>query len=544
MNDWQRRIAWTVSVVVATLVSYALAYQWGMRVYEGQSVAFIQALQVVVESITTAGFGGHAPWSSTAMNVLVLAMNLTGVLFVFLALPLFAVPLLREAFAERPPTSFSGSGHLVLTPYTARIAALIDELEARHQTYVILQPDRDTATQLHIDGYPVVYGDSEDLKMLERMQLQEATALVIDAPDDVATSVVLSAREVSSTVQIVTVIDDEALQPYHWLAGADHVLSPRQLLGKNLAREVPLVLPALGSCAIEIGEDLLIAEIDVESHSPLCGHTIEALQLRERFGINVLGAWFEGMFESPITPETFVDTTTRLLLSGSPQSIETFQEKMSSVVRPRATQRVIVIGYGQSGKAAVDAMANTNVELTVVDANDYPDVDVVGDARNPKTYEAAHIEEANAVIIDTDNDATTLFATLITRDANPKARIIARANDEASVRKIYRAGADYVQSLSTISERMILSTVLPGEEVLTLQTKIDVVRLAAGRLAGQTLAQADVQATTGCIVVAVVREDEVATSLDPKGFVFQDDDQVIVLGTDENVQRFEEAYLY
>lgn len=543
MNGWQRRIAWTVSVVVATLVAYALAYQWGMRVYEGQSVRFVQALQVVVESITTAGFGGHAPWSSTMLNVLVLVMNLTGVLFVFLAIPLFAVPLLREAFTERPPTTFAGSGHLVLTPYTARIAALIDELEARHQTYVILHPDREQAKQLHIDGYPVVYGDSEDLQMLERMQLQEATALVIDAPDEVATSVVLSAREVSSDIQIVTVADDQALEPYHWLAGADQVLSPRQLLGKNLAREIPLVLSKLGSSGIGIGEDLEVAEVDVGPDSPLCNRTIQNSQLRERFGVNVLGAWFAGVFESPIGPHTAIDATTRLLLSGSPQSIENLQEEMRAVVRPRTSQRVIVIGYGQSGKAAVDAMADTNVQLTIVDVHDHPNVDIVGDARDPKTYEAAHIDEADAVIIDTDDDTTALFATLITRDANPEVRIVARANDEASVRKIYRAGADYVQSLSSISGRMMASTVLPGEEALTLQTKIDVVRLAAGRLASQTLAQADVQATTGCVVMAAVRGDEVITSLDPKRFVFQKDDQVIVLGTAESVQRFKEAYL-
>ena len=47
-----------------TLLTYAFVYQWGMAVYEDQSVMYIQALQVVIEAITTAGFGSHAPWSS------------------------------------------------------------------------------------------------------------------------------------------------------------------------------------------------------------------------------------------------------------------------------------------------------------------------------------------------------------------------------------------------------------------------------------------------------------------------------------------------
>ena len=117
------------------------------------------------------------------------------------------------------------------------------------------------------------------------------------------------------------------------------------------------------------------------------------------------------------------------------------------------------------------------------------------------------------------------------------------ANEEENVRKIYRAGADYVQSLATISGRMMAASVLEREDVLSFRTKIDVVRLQAGRLSGRTLAEADVRARTGCIVVAVVREEEVITSLDPETFVFRDDDRIVVVGTDEDVRRFGEQFL-
>ena len=240
---------------MATLLTYALVYRWGMRVYEDQSVLFIQALQVVIEAVTTAGFGSHAPWSSPQMNAMVLFMNLTGVLFVFLALPLFAVPLLRDAFERRPPDTFSGTDHIVLTPHTTRVE------------------------------------------------------------------------------------------------------------------------------------------------------------------------------------------------------------------------------------------------------------------------------------------------TLIARDASPDAHIVARANEEENERRIYRAGADYVQSLATISGRMMAATVLDKEEVLSFQTKIDVVRLPVGRLAGRTLAGEDVRARTGCTVVAAIRDGDVITSLDPETFVFEDEDRLVIVGTDEGVQRFEEHFL-
>jgi len=543
MNDWQRRIAGTIGMVVATLLVYALVYQWGMLVYENRSVHFTQALQVVIEAITTAGFGGHAPWSSAQMNVMVLFMNLTGVLFVFLAVPLFAVPLLRDAFEQRPPETFSGEGHIVLAPHTSRIEALIDELEAHGRPYVILEPDRKQATALHVDGYPVVHDNPESVSALRSVDLAAASALVVDGRDEVGTSVILSAREISDEIKTVVVIEDGSLESYHRMAGADEVLSPRQLLGTRLAGEIPFLLRMAEDATIDIGKNLKVAELDIEPGSPLCDQTIGELRLRERFGVDVIGAWFNGVFATPIGPGTTVDCRARLLVSGSPERIQALRREDSSTLELRERQRVIIIGYGQSGQAAVDVLADTEAQLTIIDAKELPNVDVVGDARNPSVYEEADVERADAIVIDLDDDTTTLFATLIARDANPEAHIVARANEEENVRKIYRAGADYVQSLATISGRMMAASVLEREEVLSFRTKIDVVRLEAGRLAGRTLAEADVRAETGCTVVAAVRKSDVLSSLDPVDFVFRDDDQLVVVGTDEGVRRFEEQFL-
>ena len=543
MSDWQRRVAGAAGIVVATLLTYALVYRWGMRVYEDQSVLFIQALQVVIEAVTTAGFGSHAPWSSPQMSAMVLFMNLTGVLFVFLALPLFAVPLLRDAFERRPPDTFSGTDHIVLTPHTTRVEALIGELEAQGRPYVILESRRERAKTLHVDGYPVVHGDPESVSALRRVDLQAASALVVDGRDEVDTSVILSAREISGEIQTVAVIEDEALESYHRMAGTDHVLSPRQLLGEGLAGEIPFLLRMAEDTTIGIGEDLEVAELDIESGSPLCDQTIGELQLRERFGVDVIGAWFNGTFESPVGPETTITCRARLLVSGAPERIQALRREESSTLQLRKRQRVIVVGYGQSGQAAVDVLAETEAELTIIDAKDRSNVDIVGDARDPEVYEEANAGTADAIIIDLDDDTTTLFATLIARDANPDAHIVARANEDENERKIYRAGADYVQSLATISGRMMAATVLEQEEVLSFRTKIDVVRLQVGHLAGRTLAGADVRAETGCTVIAAVRDGDVVTSLDPEDFVFREDDRLVVVGTDEGVRRFEKQFL-
>jgi len=109
------------------------------------------------------------------------------------------------------------------------------------------------------------------------------------------------------------------------------------------------------------------------------------------------------------------------------------------------------------------------------------------------------------VILPTPPDDTlAVFATLVVRELSGDVQIIARANETGNARKLYRAGADYVLALSTVSGRMLASTIL-NEDVISFDQWVEVVRVPAGRLAGQSLEDADVRARTSCTVIAVER---------------------------------------
>jgi Trk K+ transport system NAD-binding subunit len=114
--------------------------------------------------------------------------------------------------------------------------------------------------------------------------------------------------------------------------------------------------------------------------------------------------------------------------------------------------------------------------------------------------------------------------------------VVARANETDSIRKLYRAGADYVLALSTVSGRMLASTILEGQ-VMSVGQQIEVVRTDVGRLAGQSLAEADVRARTGCTVVAVARDGQMETGLGPD-FRLQRGDEAVVIGPDEGIASF------
>ena len=103
------------------------------------------------------------------MNVLVILMDLTGVALIFLALPVVVVPLLDETLSRSAPTTIEDADHVVICAYTPRGRTLIEELDSRDVSYVVIEPERDRADELHEEGVRVVHGDPEAPETLERV---------------------------------------------------------------------------------------------------------------------------------------------------------------------------------------------------------------------------------------------------------------------------------------------------------------------------------------------------------------------------------------
>ncbi|PCR91299.1 potassium channel family protein [Natrinema ejinorense] len=545
MSLWRSRRTrhYLVLVAVATVGS-TLLYNYGMATWENDPQPLFRSLGIVFQSFTTTGYGEDAGWATPQMYMLTIGLQLMGIGLILTAVDIFAVPWLRNTLAVTPPSAVTDlEDHIVICEYTSRGEAFIEELESRGEAFVVVESDEETATGLHEADHRVVHGDPESTTVLENAGIERARAVVADSADDTNASIVLSAREANPDVRIVTLVEDQRLAAYHEIAGADEVLSPRQLLGESLAHRVPTAVTTAVDEGIEIGNDLELVELSIADGSDLCGRTADEIQPRERFRVDGIGAWIDGEFESPIPPDREFDTGMRLLVAGEPERIDTLRAEAMSTVHPFSAQNVIIAGYGEAGVAAGDALADTNTRVTVLDSADRDGVDIVGDARDPAAVRETGIDDASAVIVTLDDDTTAIFATLVARDLNPSVDIVVRANDTENVQKLYRAGADYVQSLATVSGRMLASTVFEDEEVLAIDRQVDVVKLPAGRLTGRTVVDANVRSRTGCTVLAAVRDGETITEFDPSSFVFEERDEVVLAGTDESVRAFEERFL-
>ncbi|MDQ2052395.1 NAD-binding protein [Natronolimnohabitans sp. A-GB9] len=540
-NWWSRRTVYYLALVVVTTAVFTVAYNVGMATWEEQPQPLIRSLEVVFQSFTTTGYGQDAPWETTQMNVLVIGMQLAGVGLILAAINAFIVPWFRTAFETSPPTAaLDLEDHVVICGHTPRTESFATELEARDRRFVVVESDLESASALHEAGWRVVHGDPESVDVLERVGIKAATAVVADAPDDVNASIVLSVREVDSEIPVITVVEDEELGEYHRIAGADAVLSPRQLLGESLAGRVPTAVTTAVDESVAISDDLELVEVSIAAGSDLCDRSIGECRFPDRFGVRVIGAWLDGEFVSPVGSEFEVDAETRLLVAGAPDGVEALRSEAASTVRELAPQRVLIAGYGESGTAAAGAFAETNTDVTVLDIEEKPTVDVVGDAREPSTLREAGVEDVSAVIVTVGDDTTAIFTTLIARDLNPDVDIFVRANQEADVAKLYRAGADDVQSLATVSGRMMAATVLEEEAALAFDKQVRVVTVPVGDLAGQT--PADVDREIGVTLLAVVRDGEAIIDVDGRELALEADDELVLAGTDESVSQFERTY--
>ncbi len=531
----RRAVIYVIAIVVAIL-GYTLAYQWGMQTYEDEQKGFIESMQIVVQTLTNTGYGEDAPWTSVEMNLLLIAMQFSGVLLIFMTLPLFIVPWIENTLTTDAPKQIRGmEDHIIICGYTSPVDTLIDELESRGEGYVLIEPDEEAALDLYDDGIPVINGDPESIETLEDAGIADAKVLVANASDEQNASIVLSAKEVRPDVRVISLVENPSKATYIKYAGADDILSPRFLLGRSLADKVTTAVTTELGDTVEIGEDFEVIELPVEANSDLAGEKLYSSRISDITGVSVIGAWMKGEFVSPPSPNTYINENTVLIVAGDQDSLKQLRDMAQSEGRDITRGKVVVAGYGDVGFAIDKILGSADIDSTIIDVERKRGVDIVGDAKSKEVLQRAGIGSAKAFIITLPEDTDTIFATLVARELNPDLEILVRANKSENIGKMHRSGADYVLGLSTVTGRMLALNILE-EEVMSPGKKIKIIRTEAPGLEGKTLRDADVR-STGCSVIAVERDGTVITSI-TSSFKVKEGDSVIVAGIDRDINDF------
>lgn len=518
----------------------AVVYMWGMDQLEGDPRTFLESIGWAAETLSTTGYGSDVRWSHPLMMTFVVVLQFFGVFLVFLIFPIYLIPFLEERFETRLPREIPKlDGHVVIYRYGPAVETLLAEIDGAGMEAVVLDSEESTARRLIDRGYTVLAASLED-HGLERAHLLEAKALVANGSDDENATLILAARQLGFEGEILALVEE----PFHRrpmaLAGATAAFTPRHVLGAALAAKASRkVRPTLSGGDL-LGRKLRVSEVRIQPDSRLAGRSLGELALGERTGVTVLGFWLGGELHTDPRADTVLPPDSIVIMAGSDESLERFGRVCAGARPLRREGPVVVCGAGEVGKKVVELLREVGEDVVLLDIVEHDGVDVVGDVLDPGVLERARVSDAQAVVLALDTDSATLFGTVILKEIAPGVPVIARVNAAENLERIHRAGAEFAQSISQVSGRILAHRLL-GEDAVAVDEDLKLLRVNARGLAGRAPQDLELRERTGCSVVAVERGDELLFHFGGE-FRFEDDDTVFVCGSTKATRRFLDVF--
>jgi Trk K+ transport system NAD-binding subunit len=522
--------------LAAVLVGMALLYMLGMSLLEGKPRNFWQSLLWAAGATSTTGFGPDTVWTHPVMIVFVVLAQFMGVALFFVILPIYLMPFLEDRFETRLPTSAPDArNHVVIFDYDATVATVITELSQAGILSVIIDEDEAQARLLVAQGHRVVFGNL-DGGVLERCNLLEARALIVNSSDDRDAAIILAARHLGFTGDILALVED----PFHrhpiLLAGASDAYTPRHVLGAAVAaRASQKVSPTIAGIQ-HLGDKLQVAEARIVRDSVLCGKTLEQAGLRQHAGVSVIGQWVGGRLVAPATAKMRLEPGGILVLVGGDENIKRCIDLCNGARRLRASGTYLIAGYGEVGHKVAQLLADAGETTFTIDTRPGPGVDLVGNVLDRKILEQAGLASAKAVVLALNADSTAIFATVIVKDLAPDLPVIARVNRSENVERLYAAGADFALSVSQVSGQLLAYRLL-GKESVMVGPELQVAKVSTRGLENRHPRESELHERTGCTVIAVERASELLIEFPPE-FRFQAGDAAYVCGGAEATRRF------
>jgi voltage-gated potassium channel len=181
-------------------------------------------------------------------------------------------------------------GHTIICGFSRLARIAIRELLASGTQVVIIEFEATRAAEARELGYFVVQGDATHDETLLAAGIQRARSLVTLLPKDADNLyVILSCRELSPELFIMTRAEDEAGEKKLQRAGASRIISPYRVGGQKIAEGLtrPYVTEFLDLAVSSTGSHLQLEEIRIPHGSPLHGHTLREAELRQRTNVIV-----------------------------------------------------------------------------------------------------------------------------------------------------------------------------------------------------------------------------------------------------------------
>ncbi|MDQ1261522.1 MAG: voltage-gated potassium channel [Euryarchaeota archaeon] len=507
--------------------------------HQDQNVRFVNAIYWVMITITTLGYGDIVFYSPIGRLFSVL-VALSGVAILWaVVMPLIITPRLEHLVWAAPSSAPKKiQDHIIISGYNHMVDSLTKRLSDLNIPFLIIERDELTAKSIY-KRFPTIWGDPSGREVLLRANLHSARLFITNEKDELDAEVILSIREISD-IEIIELVSDLTSSRFLSYAGASRIISPKTMLGTFLAQIASPPKDDVFPGAIQLFGDLMLAELPIYPGSELKTRNL-TIESAKTTSANIVAIWHEGVFQPNPNPENAIESNSVLMAIGNIKQLSLIRNLTLGV---RREGPLIILGYGDVGRQVAKTLCIAGMKPVVVDRRNFETnhfVHIAGEATSEAILIEAGIRNAVGIMVLLHNDSEVIYCTLLSKNLNPDALVVARANRVESVEKIYRAGADYVASVPIVASHMLGKIIeREKEELGMLYEDLELKIFKVGKrscLAGKSLEEIGLQKRFGCAVAAFERDGQAMAEVD-QNTILKRGDSLAVIGTISGIKSF------
>jgi voltage-gated potassium channel len=293
MSPFLRFLIAFISVVILVLggtVGYTLIEGWPLG----------DSLYMTFITLTTVGFSEVRPLSDAGRHFtivfLILSIATVGYSFTILITYIFEGIFLQSMRERRMKKNVKKiKDHYIICGFggTGREVAL--EFKRSKVKFVVVDIDPESSHLARDESILFIKGDASDDEVLVEANIEQARGLVSVLPDDEANVfVALTARQLNPGLLIVAQASEERTIRKLMKAGANRVISPKQIAGRRLASIVlrPSVVNFLDIVVEGVGGvdiPMRLEEVRIAEGSPLVDKTLRESGVGQSTGALIIG---------------------------------------------------------------------------------------------------------------------------------------------------------------------------------------------------------------------------------------------------------------
>ena len=292
---------------------------------------WLDAIYMTVITVTTVGFAEVIPLDPQS-KIFTIFLILASVIIVGYAISIITDYILsRNNFEDIKQRKMQKkidamTNHIIICGYGRNGKQAAKKLLAYNKPFVIIERDKEVIEKFQDEELAFVLGNANEDETLFTAGIENASTLISALPNDADNLfVVLSARQINSSLTIISRASEETSYNKLKLAGANNVILPDRIGGDHMASLV--VIPDLVEFIDNLGivgqRNINIEEVKVEQlYNAQEAKTIRDLDLRKKTGCTVIG-FKDVKGEYIVNPEanTKLVSGSKIIVLGRPEQI-------------------------------------------------------------------------------------------------------------------------------------------------------------------------------------------------------------------------------